>query len=91
MRAIPDFWFEPTLWINGAWQTARQHIEIKNPANSVPLAKVGFAQSEDIEKAIAGAEQALAGWRATRHSSEATCSSGLPAYCKNAKMLTHDC
>ena len=53
------------LFINGTWQppSSGEHFEVVNPATGRPIAQVSQAGAEDIDGAIAAANEAFASWR----------------------------
>jgi len=51
-------------WINGAWTGASHHFESVNPATQETLARIGQADSSDVDAAVAAARQALGPWQA---------------------------
>jgi len=63
MKTVPDFWFEPRLWIDGQWRAGAESIDIRNPATGEKLASVGRADGASVNRAIEGAVKAQRGWR----------------------------
>ena len=57
----------PQLYIAGEWLAAgeRHTEEVLNPATGLPLARLPHATRADLDAALAAAQQAFAGWRAT--------------------------
>lgn len=65
MRTLPDFWFEPHLWIDGNWVPSSDTVDLVNPATGAPLARVSLASPSHLERAIRGAAGAQATWSET--------------------------
>lgn len=63
MHTIPDFWFEPSIWLDGRWQTTGQSIAVFNPATGERLADVARADAAITGRAIEGAMRAFRQWR----------------------------
>ena len=63
MKTIPDFWFEPRPWIDGAWQPGAEDIPVSNPATGAKLAGVLRADADTVSRAIEGAVRAQRAWR----------------------------
>mgnify|MGYP003618003427 CR=1 FL=1 len=58
---------QPQLYLNGQWLDVegRKTEDIINPANGQVLAQLPHASREDLDSALAAAQTAFAGWRAT--------------------------
>lgn len=54
------------LWIGGRYTEASsgERFETLNPASGRPLCRVGVANADDVDKAVAAAEDGFARWRA---------------------------
>ncbi len=63
MRTLPNLWFEPKLWLNGAWTDSEQQREIVNPATSEPLASVALADAPTLATAASNAAQRQPNWQ----------------------------
>lgn len=63
MRTLPNLWFEPKLWLNGAWTDSEQQREIVNPATSEPLASVALADAPTLATAASNAAQRQPSWQ----------------------------
>ncbi|MFN6130892.1 MAG: NAD-dependent succinate-semialdehyde dehydrogenase [Planctomycetota bacterium] len=63
MMGLPDFWFEPQLWIDGSWVPGSDTIRVVNPATGVLVTDVSCADPNLLDLAIRGAAQALTPWR----------------------------
>lgn len=63
MKTLPDFWFEPYLWIDGQWVRSDDSISIVNPATGIQLATVSFANEHLLHNAIRGAARAQQSWK----------------------------
>lgn len=59
-------------FIQGRWQPAAARYPVRNPADGQLLAEVARAGAEDAVQAIAAADAALPGWRATLAAERAT-------------------
>ena len=60
-RTIPDFWFEPRPWIDGAWRSGGAAADVVNPATAVRLATVERADAAAVTRAVEGAARAFDG------------------------------
>jgi len=61
-RTIPDFWFEPRPWIDGAWRSGGAAADVVNPATAVRLATVERADAAAVTRAVEGAARAFDAW-----------------------------
>ena len=54
-------------FVGGSWQaaTARDSLEVSNPATSETLARVPLSSADDVNRAVAAAVRAFDGWRRT--------------------------
>jgi succinate-semialdehyde dehydrogenase / glutarate-semialdehyde dehydrogenase len=65
---VADFQYpEPKLFIGGEWLSAdrREQLPILNPANDEVIAELPVAKTDDLDAALAAAQAAFPGWRAT--------------------------
>ncbi len=51
-------------YINGTFESAREHLEVYNPATQALLSRVPESGAEDVERALAAARAAQKGWAA---------------------------
>lgn len=65
LRTIPEFWFEPQLWLNGQWVKSVETVSVINPATGAAIANVARADAKQVTQAIDGAVAAQHGWRNT--------------------------
>jgi succinate-semialdehyde dehydrogenase / glutarate-semialdehyde dehydrogenase len=63
MRTVPDFWFEPRIWLNGQWRSTGESFVVTNPATGQKLADVARADASTTQQAIEGAVHAFREWR----------------------------
>lgn len=59
---------QPTIhqnYIDGAFESARDHLEVFNPATQALLSRVPASGSEEVDRALAAARRAQKGWAAT--------------------------
>lgn len=59
---------QPTTYqnyIDGAFQSTREHLEVFNPATQALLSRVPASGGEEVERALAAARRAQKGWAAT--------------------------
>ncbi|MBU6239277.1 MAG: NAD-dependent succinate-semialdehyde dehydrogenase [Planctomycetes bacterium] len=62
MKSLPDFWFEPHLWVNGEWVRAVESLDIRNPATGNVIARVSMADPILLDRAVHGAARAQKEW-----------------------------
>src|ERR1700761_4085704 len=65
IKSLPDFWFEPRLWIDGQWLPGSETVDVVNPATSEKLAAVARADAAGVRRAVDGAVKAQRAWRET--------------------------
>ena len=51
-------------YINGAWVTGREHVEVLEPATGKPLAAMALGTAAEVDAAVAAARAALPAWQA---------------------------
>jgi len=64
-RNVPQLWFEPVPWIDGKPIDRKPTEQVVNPATGQLIARVAFAESTDIEQAIASSHGAQDRWQKT--------------------------
>ncbi|MFN5103100.1 MAG: aldehyde dehydrogenase family protein, partial [Planctomycetota bacterium] len=64
-RSVPQLWFEPVPWIDGKPIDRKPTEQVVNPATGQLIARVAFAESSDIEQAIASSHGAQDRWQKT--------------------------
>jgi acyl-CoA reductase-like NAD-dependent aldehyde dehydrogenase len=64
-RNVPQLWFEPVPWIDGKPIDRKPTEQVVNPATGQLIARVAFAESSDIEQAIASSHGAQDRWQKT--------------------------
>jgi acyl-CoA reductase-like NAD-dependent aldehyde dehydrogenase len=70
------------MWIAGAELPGGGSPEVvRNPATEEPLAEVRSASPGQVDRAVAAARAAAAGWRRTRPPSGASCCTGSRPGC----------
>jgi succinate-semialdehyde dehydrogenase/glutarate-semialdehyde dehydrogenase len=62
MKLLPDFWFEPHLWIDGGWMRGSASIDIRNPATGNIISRVSIADTTLLDRAVRGAVRAQKEW-----------------------------
>jgi succinate-semialdehyde dehydrogenase/glutarate-semialdehyde dehydrogenase len=65
IKSLPDFWFEPRLWIDGQWQAGAETVDVVNPATGEKIAAVARADAATVRRAVDGAVKAQRAWRET--------------------------
>jgi succinate-semialdehyde dehydrogenase/glutarate-semialdehyde dehydrogenase len=63
MKTLPDFWFEPRLWIDGQWHPGGETVTVRNPATAEKIAEVSRVDAATVALAIEGAVKAQRTWR----------------------------
>ena len=63
MHTIPDFWFEPRIWLDGQWHATGESFGVFNPATGERLADAARADAATTRRAIEGAGSTLRQWR----------------------------
>ncbi|MEG0448795.1 MAG: aldehyde dehydrogenase family protein [Lysinibacillus sp.] len=56
---------ETKLWINGQWADAQNTYELKSPYNGEIIARVAKGSTQDVERAIEGAQEAFQTFKKT--------------------------
>ena len=56
-----------TMLIDGESVTAREQMDVVNPATGEPFAKAPVATADDLDRAVAAARRAFPAWRAASH------------------------
>jgi len=64
-HSVPQLWFEPVPWIDGKPIDRKPTEQVVNPATGQLIARVAFAESTDIEQAIASSHGAQDRWQKT--------------------------
>ena len=79
----PQYLSKLDHYINGAWvqPTSGKGQDVMNPANNMPIAKLGYASRADLDAAVNAASAGFKVWARCRHSSAARSCARPPIWC----------